>query len=119
MTIPYEDAPSPAPLTRHQITRVLCAMLGGVAQQSPAEAERFAAHISQHGLPGLPMGEPQDIPSWRTAFIATIGGLYTWCEPQEIQEAVLWLRSNITRIVSDIRAVLAGGMPWPTPPGQA
>lgn len=108
----------PRPLTSREISKVLCAMLNGVAVAHPPDIESFPTaldfviatnELMQRGKMDLHTRELAErvkeftlvapgVATWFTALVATVGGFYAWCHAVDVDTAVLWVAENLSRM---------------------
>ncbi len=122
--IVLEDAVRP--LNPHEISKVFCSILAGVAAVDPDQIESFEslvvlarelqtttdtlalvrsrARIHARdvvlvgGDPNLSHEIRPGTPTWRTAFSATVAGFCGWCNPLDVELALTWVAQNVRRI---------------------
>ena len=94
------DPAAARPLTSREISKVLIAILGGVAATVPGAMDRVPTILDYAAKerPGtLHM-------SWEIAFTATVAGFRGWCKPSDIATAVAWVAENLHRLFApDVR----------------
>ncbi len=98
------------PLNSHEISKVFCSILAGVAAVEPGEVAGFGTLVDL--AKALATSTDTDIikaareqihrkagaPTWRTAFSATVAGFYGWCAPLDVELALTWVSQNIHRL---------------------
>ena len=113
--VPIKDTPATLssddirPLTSREIKQVLCAILTAVASIEPDEVDTFAGLLDLVGPVISFENQRSDrhvcLPSWRTAFSATVSGFYQWCDPVEVETAIAWIAQNLDRLFRQTRAL--------------
>lgn len=111
------------PLTSREISKVLHSILQGIAVSSPATKDSFldlavrarqylnlwyaSPHSSELADPAAPFEQITDAlsvacggitASWQLAFVATVSGFISWCRRGAIDQALVWLTENMSRL---------------------
>ncbi len=99
------------PLTSREISKVLCGIVGGIANDErmnhPSGHARIAGVLREVRdgqadvtyLDAYASGVPRlGSPTWASALVATIAGLRGWCKPHDVQTALVWISENIGAI---------------------
>ncbi len=97
------------PLTSREIAQVLCSILDAISQIEPDEVATFSGLLDLCGPVISFENQRSDrhvcLPSWRTAFSATVAGFYKWCDPVEVETAITWIAQNLPNLFRQGRAL--------------
>lgn len=92
------------PLTSREISKVLCAIIGGVIIADPKVRPRVPAVL------GLAKTAPSSLmkapATWEVALAATVSGFRGWCDPKDVDNALDWVDQNLPLILGNLTSRL-------------
>lgn len=94
------------PLTSREISKVICAIIGGVVTVNPGVKPRVPTvlELARKETPiasPLPSGAQFGV-SWEVALMATVAGFRGWCDPKDVDTAIEWVDQNLPLILGKL-----------------
>lgn len=109
--MPALDPRDVRPLSRHEIGKVLFAIIGGVVAADPRLTKRIPSVLELVRVPATEahpisvydaecrayvkiMGGDGQV-SWEVALLATVVGFRAWCDPDDVAAAIEWVDQHL------------------------